>query len=87
LLLVIEQGAGPQHEGGGADPHLYLAKGEVQTVMGGKPAGEMALDEGRRLPEQDGDADEQEREKIEGIAQQTSGQRLEHDGLHLMRIW
>ena len=42
---------------------------------------------GRRLPEQDGDADEQEREKIEGIAQKTSGQRLEHDGLHLMRIW
>ena len=30
LLLVIEQNAGPQH--GEADPHLYLAKGEVQTM-------------------------------------------------------
>ncbi|MNP02958.1 hypothetical protein D3C76_948250 [compost metagenome] len=87
LLPLIEQGAGPQHEGGGAQPDLYLSQGELQPIMGGEPARQVALDEVGGLPEQDGDADEQERDKIEGVTQQASGQRLEHDGLHWMRTW
>ena len=35
----------------------------------------------------DGDADEQEREKIEGMAQKTSGRGLSMMVSHLMRIW
>ncbi|MNT36199.1 hypothetical protein D3C72_1722670 [compost metagenome] len=55
--------------------------------MGGEPARQVALDEVGGLPEQDGDADEQTGAEIEGVTQQASGQRLEHDGLHWMRTW
>ncbi|MNX43530.1 hypothetical protein D3C86_739840 [compost metagenome] len=87
MLLLIEQGAGPQGEGGGTQPDLYLPQGELQTIMGGEPARQVALDEVGGLPEQDGDADEQTGAEIEGVTQQASGQRLEHDGLHWMRTW
>ncbi|MNQ34009.1 hypothetical protein D3C85_474550 [compost metagenome] len=87
LLPLIEQGAGPQGEGGGTQPDLYLPQGELQTIMGGEPARQVALDEVGGLPQQDGEGDEQGGAEIEGVTQQASGQRLEHDGLHWMRTW
>ncbi|MNF99952.1 hypothetical protein D3C85_1294600 [compost metagenome] len=87
LLLFVEQGAGAQGEGRGAQIDPYLPQGQMQTIVFRQPVGQVPLDEAGGLPQQDGERDEQGRAEIQDVAQQASGQRLGHDGLHLMRSW
>ena len=68
-----------------AQADMDLPQRQVQSIVFGQPGGQVALGEGRRLPLQDQQGDEQCGEEIKGIAQQADTQGFGHEGLQLMR--
>ena len=84
LLFGIEQGSRAEGERRVAQPYVNLPQRQLQAIVLGQPAGQIALDQTGGLPQQQGDQDKKQQESVGKVAQQAELGGRGLGGVHLV---